>query len=59
MPVRHEPARSRCLSPVVATTLGVIVLDESFTGPQSAGIAVTLVALIAGQFQPRAGQRTS
>jgi probable blue pigment (indigoidine) exporter len=37
------------LSPVVATTLGVVVLDESFTTAQIIGIGLTLVALLAGQ----------
>lgn len=41
------------LSPVVATVLGVVVLDERFTGAQFAGIVVTLSALVAGQFRPR------
>lgn len=41
------------LSPIVATVLGVIVLDESFTAAQVVGIALTLVALLAGQTQPR------
>ena len=41
------------LSPVVATVLGVIVLDESFTTAQVIGIALTLLALLAGQTQPR------
>lgn len=37
------------LSPVVATLLGVVVLDESFSILQVIGIALTLAALLAGQ----------
>lgn len=40
------------LSPVVATTLGVAVLGESFSTLQLAGVAVTLTALVAGQTVP-------
>lgn len=40
------------LSPVVATALGVVVLGESFTVAQIVGIALTLVALLAGQTEP-------
>lgn len=40
------------LSPVVATALGAIVLDESFTTAQILGITLTLVALLAGQTDP-------
>jgi probable blue pigment (indigoidine) exporter len=47
------------LSPVVATTLGVAVLDESFSLPQLVGIALTLVALIAGQTAPAGRSRPS
>ena len=47
------------LSPIVATVLGVIVLDESFTSVQSLGIALTLVALLAGQAQPRRAARAA
>lgn len=45
------------LSPIVATVLGVVVLDESFTTVQVIGIALTLAALLAGQTQPRRGVR--
>lgn len=41
------------LSPVVATALGVLVLDESFALVQLAGIVLTLLALVAGQTEPR------
>lgn len=44
------------LSPVVATTLGVAVLGESFSVPQVLGITLTLIALVAGQTTP-AGRR--
>ena len=44
------------LSPVVATALGAIVLDESFTTAQILGITLTLGALLAGQTEP-AGRR--
>lgn len=40
------------LSPVVATTLGIVVLAESFTAAQVAGVALTLLALLAGQVEP-------
>lgn len=40
------------LSPVVATVLGVVVIDESFATVQIVGIALTLAALLAGQTQP-------
>lgn len=37
------------LSPVVATTLGVVVAGETFTATQGVGILVVLTALIGGQ----------
>jgi probable blue pigment (indigoidine) exporter len=45
------------LSPVVATALGVVVLDEAFTTAQIVGIALTLVALLAGQTEPTGRRR--
>lgn len=37
------------LSPVTATLIGVLVLDETFTALQAAGLVLTLLALLSGQ----------
>ena len=47
------PGLLALLSPVVATLLGVLVAGESFTLVQLLGIAITLAALIGGQFAAR------
>ncbi|MHC9045846.1 EamA family transporter [Microbacterium saperdae] len=47
------PGLLALLSPVVATLLGVIVAGESFTAVQVVGFAVTIIALIGGQFAAR------
>ncbi|MFK4760848.1 EamA family transporter [Microbacterium sp. ZW T5_45] len=47
------PGLLALLSPVVATALGVLVAGERFTGVQAAGLAIVLVALVAGQFAAR------
>lgn len=41
------------LSPLVAASLGALVLDELFTPAQLLGFALALAALAAGQFSPR------
>ncbi|MBS0025033.1 EamA family transporter [Microbacterium paraoxydans] len=48
------PGLLALLSPVVATILGVVVLGESFTGVQVAGVVLALGALVFGQFTARA-----
>lgn len=52
------PGLLALLSPVVAAVLGVTIAGESFTGPQALGVAVVLIALIAGQIaaRPRSGR---
>lgn len=47
------PGLLALLSPIVATLLGVIVAGESFTPVQGFGFAVTIVALVGGQFAAR------
>ncbi|GGM48959.1 EamA family transporter [Microbacterium saperdae] len=47
------PGLLALLSPVVATLLGVVVAGESFTAVQVVGFAVTIIALIGGQFAAR------
>ncbi|MEZ7754971.1 EamA family transporter [Microbacterium paraoxydans] len=47
------PGLLALLSPIVATLLGVLVVGESFTLVQVAGIVITLAALIGGQFAAR------
>ena len=47
------PGLLALLSPIVATLLGVIVAGESFTPVQGVGFAVTIVALVGGQFAAR------
>jgi probable blue pigment (indigoidine) exporter len=47
------PGLLALLSPIVATLLGVIVSGESFTPVQVVGFAVTVVALVGGQFAAR------
>jgi probable blue pigment (indigoidine) exporter len=42
------------LSPLVAATLGVLLLGETFSPVQLAGFALALVALLAGQLNPTA-----
>lgn len=46
------------LSPLVAATLGAVLLAETLTAIQLVGFALALVALVAGQLTPRAGKRT-
>lgn len=41
------------LSPLVATTLGVIVLAQTFTLLQSLGFAIVLASILAGQLRSR------
>ncbi|MCT1394247.1 EamA family transporter [Microbacterium sp. p3-SID338] len=47
------PGLLALLSPIVATLLGVLVVGESFTPVQVAGIVITLAALVGGQFAAR------
>lgn len=47
------PGLLALLSPIVATLLGVLVVGESFTVLQVAGIVITLAALVGGQFAAR------
>lgn len=47
------PGLLALLSPIVATLLGVLVVGESFTLVQVAGIVITLAALVGGQFAAR------
>ena len=47
------PGLLALLSPIVATLLGVIVSGESFTPVQVVGFAVTIIALVGGQFAAR------
>ncbi|MCT2222851.1 EamA family transporter [Microbacterium paraoxydans] len=47
------PGLLALLSPIVATLLGVLVVGESFTVVQVAGIVITLAALVGGQFAAR------
>jgi probable blue pigment (indigoidine) exporter len=45
------------LTPVTAAVLGLLLLDETLTGPQAAGFGLALVASLAGQLPglPRPG----
>jgi len=43
------PGLLALLSPVVATSLGVVVAEERFTAMQAIGLALVLVALVGGQ----------
>ncbi|MEU3461933.1 EamA family transporter [Streptomyces sp. NPDC006733] len=45
------------LSPLVATTLGVVVLDQRFGPLQLAGFGLSLAAIVAGQLPAPAGLR--
>lgn len=47
------PGLLALLSPIVAALLGVLVVGESFTVVQVAGIVITLAALVGGQFAAR------
>lgn len=49
------------LSPLVAASLGVVLMGEVFTGPQLLGFALALAALVAGQltFTHKKGPRKS
>lgn len=47
------------LSPLVAATLGAVLLAETLTVIQLVGFALALAALVAGQLTPKAGKRTS
>lgn len=49
----NVPGLLALLSPIVATLLGVLVVGESFTVVQVAGIVITLAALVGGQFAAR------
>lgn len=46
------------LSPVVATTLGALVLGERFTLVQALGLGMVLIALVAGPVLAQRGART-
>ncbi|MFB8190426.1 EamA family transporter [Microbacterium sp. NPDC055988] len=47
------PGLLALLSPIVATTLGVLVAGERFTGLQAIGLALTIGALVLGQIVAR------
>lgn len=47
------PGLLALLSPIVATTLGLLVAGESFTAIQAIGLALTIGALVLGQFVAR------
>ncbi|WP_223625100.1 EamA family transporter [Microbacterium sp. EST19A] len=52
------PGLLALLSPIVATVLGTLVAGEAFTPIQAIGFAITLAALVSGQFFARRGRVT-
>ncbi|MAT05395.1 MAG: EamA family transporter [Acidimicrobiaceae bacterium] len=46
------------LSPMTAATVGVVVLGESLSTPQIAGLAIALASVLAGQVPPPARSRS-
>jgi len=53
------PGLLALLSPIVATVLGTLVAGEAFTPIQALGFAVTLAALVSGQFFARRARTTT
>lgn len=53
------PGLLALLSPIVATTLGVVVAGERFSPLQAIGLVLTLGALVLGQLASRPNRRTA